>query len=225
MALALPLSMAFALAAVWLKDAAPPETAEPPHLLEMLQANSGMLLLVLLLCFYRSAVSRMPVPGLLGLRRRRWRSDVLCGIAVGLAILVPTLLLSHLNTQFLFEVGFPAEPQQAITWLSDPDVSLSPRLAIVIHSLLFAPLQEEILYRGILLALALRSGRSARAVLLVALLFALAHLNLSVVLPLFFFGLVAAVLLLMRGGLAAPLAMHVTFNLANLLLLSLPASS
>ncbi len=99
-------------------------------------------------------------------------------------------------------------------------MALSPRLAIAFHSLVFAPFQEEVLYRGILLALALRSRRPLRGVLLVSILFALAHLNPGVVLPLFFIGLVAALLLFIRGGLVAPLAMHVTFNLANLLLVS-----
>jgi membrane protease YdiL (CAAX protease family) len=78
----------------------------------------------------------------------------------------------------------------------------------------FAPVVEEMLFRGILFPLLKKIGPSSFAYLMSALLFAVIHINLVTFIPLFFLGLVLAWLVERTDNLLAPITAHAVFNLA-----------
>lgn len=82
-----------------------------------------------------------------------------------------------------------------------------------------APLFEEFVYRGMVFASLARSmkGRLWLAIAASAALFALLHPGLAI-LPVFLLGIATAIAYQRTGALAAPIAIHVIYNIASLLL-------
>ena len=105
--------------------------------------------------------------------------------------------------------------------LNTPD---APALLLLAGTaLVLAPLFEETLFRGVLLPVLARRWGAGLGVLVSALCFALAHLSLGELLPLFVLGLGLGWLRLRSGRLGASVVMHSLWNgltFANLLLLA-----
>ena len=97
-------------------------------------------------------------------------------------------------------------------------------LAIIfITTAVLAPLFEEFLFRGVLLPVLVGKQGKDFGVLLSALIFALAHLSVGELPPLFILGVGLALLRLSSGRLFPCVIMHALWNgitFANLLLLS-----
>jgi membrane protease YdiL (CAAX protease family) len=132
---------------------------------------------------------------------------VLLGVAAGYALFVPWLLATwHAGRALglsLASLGTPFPP-------------LAGEPSLWITGIVLAPLFEERLYRGHLLA-ALRPRLGAAAALAVtSALFAAPHLAPWNVLGTFLSGLALGALALASGGLALPLGVHAGLNLAAL---------
>lgn len=190
----------------------------PPSLGTLLLSATLMPGFAALLCLARATASDHSVAALLNLRRDTWRRDVPLGLLGGLALLLPALLLSWGCGRILLWWGIPLEQQDALRWLRDPRTSATVRAALALQALFVAPVLEEVLYRGVLLAVVLRNHRTGSAVALVSVLFAAFHLQAQVFLPLAAVGVACALALLRTGSLAAAIAMHMAFNTANLVL-------
>jgi len=96
-------------------------------------------------------------------------------------------------------------------------------LCFALTALVLAPLFEETLFRGVLLPVLAERWGGFPAVLISALVFAIAHLSLGELPPLFVLGLGLGWLRLQSGRLAASVLMHGLWNgltFANLLLLA-----
>ncbi len=192
--------------------------APPPRLCDLLLSAAVMPAFAASLCLARAAAAGSGVPALLGLRRGRWRRDVLLGALGGLALLLPALLLSWGCGQLLLWLDIPLEQQDALRWLRDPRTTHLARAVLATQALLVAPVLEEILYRSVLLSVVLRKRRTASAVALVSVLFAAFHLQAQAFVPLLLVGAGFALTQLRTGSLASAVAMHMTFNAANLAL-------
>jgi hypothetical protein len=195
-----------------------PAPPDPPSAGLLLVSVAMMPALALLLAAYRGVAARRAPADLFGIHRRDWRRHVLWGVFGGLAILLPSLLLSQLSGELLLRWNIPPALQDAMRWFRDPNTPLAVRLLVVFQGVLVAPILEEMLYRGILLSVVLRTSRPATAVLLVSVFFAALHLEAQVLLPLVFVGVSLAIGLLSTGSLATPIVMHMVFNAGNLLL-------
>ena len=144
-------------------------------------------------------------------RLRAW-----VGSAIGLAVFVRVLALVY--SEVVISSGLKLQGQNA-----DPLRYFAPgpvgSLMLVIIVVLVAPLVEEIVFRGIVLA-SLRERWGDRAAILVSsLVFAALHLNLFSFLPIFAVALVLGALFVRSRSLWVNIACHSAFNGIGVILL------
>jgi membrane protease YdiL (CAAX protease family) len=99
--------------------------------------------------------------------------------------------------------------------------SLGLRIYLALFAVVVAPVAEEFLFRGVLFPFMQQQGYRWLAWLVPSLIFALIHLNLPTLLPLFVLALTLTWLYHRTGRLAANIAVHSLFNAANVILLFL----
>ena len=136
---------------------------------------------------------------------------------IGFAI-VPIMLLLQMGCIFLFkQMNISVEAQQSIQTLK----SFNTPTQIAVFSIMpviQAPLVEEILFRGILFPSMRFNTPRWLAYLFPALLFAVAHLSLLNLAPLFVLALFLAWQYEKTGNLLCPILTHAGFNLCNILI-------
>ncbi len=139
---------------------------------------------------------------------QRWY-DVLVGLASGLVtqlLLIPAI---YLPLAPFIDATDVEEPARRIMTLADGSGGVA---VVVVGIVLVAPFVEELYFRGLLLrALWGRMGRTA-TVLVSAVLFGLAHVQLLQLPALVAFGLVAGVLVVSTKRLAPAMWAHAAFN-------------
>jgi membrane protease YdiL (CAAX protease family) len=133
---------------------------------------------------------------------------VAMGIGWGVAAWLGSTLLLALVTFLLTELGYPPEAGTAELAVG----ALDPWL-IVFGVVLVAPIAEEIFFRGVVFNAWLREGGRRFAYIGSAALFAIIHVSLVSLLPIFLLGLALAWVYERSGfTLLAPMAMHATVN-------------
>lgn len=117
----------------------------------------------------------------------------------------------------LIEAGHGQAPvQEAVKMLQDAH-SPESRVAQVFFAVMLAPVAEEMLFRGILYP-AIKQFKLPRVALFsTAILFAAAHENPPIFLPLMVLGLALALLYEKTGNLLAPITAHAVFNGINII--------
>ena len=156
----------------------------------------------------------------LGLEQTRWSRAVAIGVLIGL-IALPIALGLNLVSAKAIAHWYEEPTQQQTVILLQETTDLKELACFGVAAVVFAPLVEEILFRGILFPFMKKIGPSGLAYMSSALLFAVIHINLVTFVPLFFLGLILAWLLEWTDNLLAPIAAHSVFNLANFLMLIL----
>jgi membrane protease YdiL (CAAX protease family) len=169
----------------------------------LVSAQVGMLLVSWLLVFRPGALSGLPSqPG------ANAGAAVLSGVGWGVVATIGAGIVSTAFVYLLERLGVEAAPQiaeQAIERL-DPWLVV---LAIVV----LAPIAEEVFFRGVVFNALLREGGGRRwAYLGSSALFAVIHLELIAILPLFLLGLALSWVYQRTRNLLAPIAMHATLN-------------
>lgn len=129
------------------------------------------------------------------------------GLGWGVLAWMAATAVSALVVVGLERLGIPADPQAAEQAL----LVVDPWLAIVAIVIL-APIAEELFFRGVVFNAWLREGGPRFAYLGSAILFAVIHLSLVAVLPIFLLGLALAWVYRRTGNLLAPIAMHAVVN-------------
>jgi len=117
--------------------------------------------------------------------------------------------LAHLNPQ----------EQAAVQELQDPSLTVTEKAIIGMIAVVFAPIVEEALFRGILYPAIKRLGRPRLALWVSSALFAATHLNMVSFVPLLVFALVLVYLYETFQNLLAPIVAHSLFNAANFFML------
>jgi len=97
--------------------------------------------------------------------------------------------------------------------------------AIFVAASVLAPLMEEFMFRGYVYGTLKRYGGAPAAAVFTSALFALIHVNLSSLPPLFFLALCLTIAYEWTGSLLVPITMHALFNTANLVGLYLTAQN
>jgi len=193
----------------------------------LLQQAASVLLLygalmlspLLLLTLFLRQQPEAPPGGWLQWRWRPWLPSVLRALAQVLMVL-PLVALAGWLLQHLW-----ADPSGSNPLLEMVLSNSSPMALLLLAStaLLLAPLFEETLFRGLLLPVLARHWGRGWGVVLSAACFALAHLSLGELVPLFVLGLGLGWLRLQSGRLGTCALMHSLWNgftFANLLLLA-----
>ena len=102
--------------------------------------------------------------------------------------------------------------------------SQGPEIVLVVLGVaLFAPLVEELVFRGLLLRALLRRTTPAAAVVISSIVFAAAHLldpsTASLMAPLLLLAVISAIRAVRTGDLSQSILLHVGFNLLSAILL------
>ncbi len=168
------------------------------------------------------AASRSGSIDALGLTPPRKVRNLAAVAAACLAFQVPLAVVSWAWILFLSSLGHRPELQPALGLYIDAcgrgdwtGVALIGAGAAV-----FAPLAEELLFRGLIFGLFKKRLGPTAAVVLASALFALIHLLPEVIFPIFLVGLVLNWVYLRTGSLAYTILFHMLFNAGTLALAS-----
>jgi len=142
-------------------------------------------------------------------------------VFVGAALAVAVSLVTYAVVQWVFGGEVPV---QGVVEVADDARGAAAQVAVVVVTVLLAPIAEELVFRGVLLR-ALQHRFSARTTrLITAAAFVLTHLALdpdaAVAVPaLFVMGVVLAAVVQRRGRLSPAVFAHVGFNLVGVVAL------
>ncbi len=151
-----------------------------------------------------------------GLRRIPAWKAVLIGILLGVAA-APLADIAALATQ---KIAKSTDDVQGIVRLFQTG-SVQDRWAIVVSAAIFAPVAEEMLFRGVIYGVAKRYGGMFAALIFNAAFFAFVHGHLPAIGGLFVLAICLTLAYEYSGSLYVPIAMHATFNALNLVEMAL----
>jgi membrane protease YdiL (CAAX protease family) len=162
----------------------------------------SLLLVSWLLVFRPGALEALPsLPG------RDPAGALLAGFGWGVPAWLVATLASAGVVWVLESLGFDAEPQAA-----ERAIALVDPWLVVLSVVILAPIAEEIFFRGVVFNAWLREGGRRWAFFGSAALFALIHISVVALVPIFLLGLALAWVYQRTGNLLAPIAMHATVN-------------
>ena len=146
-----------------------------------------------------------------------------CLLIFGAVMLVETPLLDF-SVWALDALRMPHPEQQAVeTFRKENQVSAI--LWLMLQAVFLAPVIEELFFRGFFMTFLKNYTSTWLAIILSAGVFAFAHLNLGIALPLWFLGIVLGAVYEHTGSLIVPIGIHACFNLATSLSLLMDKGS
>jgi len=149
------------------------------------------------------------------------------GRAISLAVLAVLVFLpiAWALTQIAFriETHYRVEfvPQVIVEQLQKPGMGIGQKIVIGIIAIVFAPIAEESLFRGILYPTVKRAGYPKLAFWGTSFLFALVHFNKETFAPLLILAIILTLLYEETNNLLAPMVTHSLFNATNFIYLIL----
>lgn len=159
------------------------------------------------------------VPGFLH-RGWRWHRDIGSGVIAYVAAMPYILLYAALYQIWLQSRGYEPELQDAMRIYAELPAG-GVRIYFIFLALVLAPVAEELLFRGVLLpALSRRFGVGA-AIVVSSALFALMHMHVPGLVPLFLLSIALSVAYIYTRSVIVPIVMHMVFNSVSLLAMSI----
>ena len=143
---------------------------------------------------------------------------LLLAALVAIFILPVVWGLQYLSAEALDRLGWPSEEQVAIQLLVNTKTWWM-RIYLGVFAIVLAPVAEEFIFRGLLYPFVKQLGSPRFAFFGVSAIFALIHLDLGTLVPLFALALALTWLYETTDNLVAPIAAHALFNAANFILL------
>ena len=150
-----------------------------------------------------------------GLRKRSQKYIIIITIA-GMFVAYIAVFIGSIISNFLLSTGKPKkEDLQEIvqTLMTNDDISL--KIAIALSAIIFAPLIEEIIFRGYLYPVIKRFSHPIFSCVITSLLFAVIHSNLEGLIPLFLLAIVLTIFYEISKSIWVPILMHACFNGVN----------
>lgn len=149
-----------------------------------------------------------------GLSTHRWQRVLLLSVVVAVVVFPINLSLMWISQRLMEWQAIEPVPQATVEALQR-STSFEHRLILGVMAVLFAPVVEEVLFRGVFYPALKEAGFPRVALWGTALVFAATHANLMTFLPLTFFAIVLTRLYEETDNLAAPILTHGLFNAAN----------
>ena len=178
--------------------------------------SSGIFLIVGAVIFSLASISRGRNPRqVFGLRKRSLSYVIKMG-ALGMIAVYASVFIGSILSNILLSTGEPKkEDLQEIvqTLITNDDLSL--KIAIVISAIVFAPLVEEIIFRGYIYPVLKRFTHPAFSCAMTSLLFAVIHTNIESLIPLFLLAIVLTIFYEKSKSIWVPILMHSIFNGVN----------
>jgi membrane protease YdiL (CAAX protease family) len=132
---------------------------------------------------------------------------LLAGAGWGVLAWIGSSALIVIVGWLLEQIGLPPEPATA-----ERAIEIVNPALVILAVVILAPIAEEVFFRGVVFNAWLREGGRRYAYIGSAALFAIIHLSLVSLLPIFALGLALAWVYERTGSLLAPMAMHATVN-------------
>ncbi len=129
------------------------------------------------------------------------------GLGWGVLAWLGATLVSAGVVWLLESFGFDPEPQAA-----EQAIALVDPWLVVLSIVILAPIAEEVFFRGVVFNAWRREGGRRWAFIGSSILFAIIHISVVALVPIFLLGLALAWIYERTGNLLAPIAMHATVN-------------
>jgi uncharacterized protein len=164
-------------------------------------------------------VSLRSFSDLLGLRQMRW-VEIISWALVGtvLSLLICTWVLGNCSTIFLTEKLGDLDMQKPVEELKNAK-SFIVKVFSIILACFAAPLVEETLFRGYFYGVLKKFTSPVFSGLITSALFAVVHVNLPALVPLWGFAIILTIAYEATRCLWVPILIHALFNTANVILL------
>ncbi|HEY3853334.1 MAG TPA: type II CAAX endopeptidase family protein [Verrucomicrobiae bacterium] len=144
------------------------------------------------------------------------------GVLGGVLFLPAAWGLQYLSEFLMVLAHLNPESQAAVQAMQDPNLSIMNKLIFGAAAVVFAPIAEETVFRGLLYPAIKQAGFPRLALWGTSVGFAAMHLNAETFLPLMAFAMVLVYLYEQFGNLLAPIVAHSLFNTVNFLFLLFP---
>jgi membrane protease YdiL (CAAX protease family) len=154
------------------------------------------------------------ISAVFGLDQLPLRKSILWGISLLVCALPLILVASYLASYFLHTD--PTTDVQEIIKVFERSSSIGQRLPIILLAVVIAPVAEELAFRGYLYGVMRRYFGALPALVFTGVLFAIVHLNIPTLFPLFLLSCLFTVSYEATGSLLVPMTMHALFNTLNL---------
>lgn len=151
-----------------------------------------------------------------GLRESGLPRTLLLVLLTVLVVFPVTQGLQQVSALVMEKIGWPPEEQTAVKLLLGAK-SWWARIYLGVFAVVMAPVAEEFIFRGVLYRFVKQLGYPRCAWLGVSFLFALIHMDMAAVVPLFVLALALTWLYERTDNLLAPILAHSLFNLAGLM--------
>jgi membrane protease YdiL (CAAX protease family) len=162
------------------------------------------------------------VADLFGLRSRSLPSVVMCSIIGGVSsVLICAWAIGNFSEDFLKTIFEGLSAQELVNQMKEKQSGLYFVLS-VIAACIAAPIAEELLFRGYMYKSVKAATNPVFAAVIIGALFAVAHVNLPALVPLWAFSILLCLAYEWSGSLWVPIGMHAFFNGANILLMQYP---
>jgi membrane protease YdiL (CAAX protease family) len=152
-----------------------------------------------------------------GFRGPKIRHPILLTIGF-IIVFAVVLLLQWTSVSALEKLGLSPESQSAVKLVTDAK-SLWTIIYLGVFAVVIAPVAEEFIFRGMLFPFVKQLGFPRLAWFGVSFLFAVIHLNLPTLMPLFVLALALTWLYDRTDNLLVPIVAHALFNAANFAML------
>jgi len=153
-----------------------------------------------------------------GLRDPGLRRALKLAVPVGFAALLIAWLLQSLCVWIMIRLGHPPGDELAVALLQSAKTWWL-RAYLGIFAIVLAPVAEEFIFRGMLYPKIKQLGAPKTAFFGINAIFALIHVDMATLVPLFVLGLILTWLYERTDNLLAPISVHAFFNAANYVLL------
>ena len=178
----------------------------------MIYKGSFMFVLIAVMILMLFNVRRVTATELFGLNRLSPRALLVWSFGGALLVFLTVQAVAWLWQHYVLSHAWTESGEQALVQLlrDSPDMGL--RLAIALSACLIQPITEEIIFRGYFYPALKRQADGGFAAIVSALVFAVLHMHVPVLGPLFVMGLLLVLVYELSGSLWVPIAIHAIFN-------------
>lgn len=153
---------------------------------------------------------------LFGLQHLHWRSLWLAVVMFTVIILISVNLVSAASVTWLKDIWPELAPQEMVQAFQASG-GIGFKILVIIAAVVIAPLAEETLFRGFIYGVLKRYTDAPFAALISSLMFAVIHLHVGSLLPLWMLAVLFCLAYELTGCLLVPMLLHAIFNAASIL--------
>lgn len=152
---------------------------------------------------------------LFGLQHLHWRSLGLTVLIFTVVILISVNLISALTITWLEKVWPDIQPQETVKAFQESS-GLGFKILVIIAAVVIAPLAEETLFRGFVYGVLKRYTDAPFAALSSSLMFAIIHMHVGSLVPLWMLAVLLCLSYEVTGCLLVPMLLHAIFNAVSI---------